>query len=382
MTDNRRQNERECDPATDNPGGQPKPPEYKTCDPFDDPKAPDLPKPPECPPSDCKCPKAPPTVPGCLETAILDQAAAIAAAESAKAFKTELEAQLAKAKAGAQDYSQDTYDRLKKTWLEQDARIARLIHQLTCAIKCWRCVVECYLCPMLEDFRQAEFALYGDDRPPSDLHNWLDLEYWRKRDRDAKGRRRDRIKDVLGAWDKPGATIDRVQNEIAKAIEAAEAAIGSGASKVVVDVFMNIVPKHLAIAPPADSGAKTRIDKKYTDLCKCDTGTPDDCCGPDVGIRPVLHRFIGPLPYLIAPNRYYDVICCLVKHRYLPAKKALEEAEGELAKVADRIKALQVRTAIKPGETFDKFLKDAKAAIPAAVNCCDFEKDGGDSTAS
>ena len=383
MTDNRRQNERECEPTTENPGGQPNPPKHTECKPFDDPKPPVLPEVPVCEPSECNCTKnAPPSsVPECLENAIVEQSGVIAKAEGAKAFKTELEALLGKAKAGAQDYTQGTFERLEKTWVEHDKRIVRLIHRVTCDIKCWRCVVECYFCALLEDVRKAEFELYGDDKLPSDLHNYLDLEYWRKRDRDAKARRRDRVKDVLVAWDKPGTTIDKILNENVKAIEAAETAIGSGSFKAVIDIFGYIVPRHLAVAPPAGSGVSTNIDKKYTDLCKCDTGTADDCCGPDVGIRPVLQRLIGTLPYLIQPNQYFDLICCLVD-RYVLAKTSLDDADAELAKASDKVKALQARTTIKPGDTFAKFLKDAKDAIPAKVNCCDFEKDGGTSTAS
>ena len=59
--------------------------------------------------------------------------------------------------------------------------------------------------------------------------------------------------------------------------------IAPDAAKLVYDIFLRVVPLHLAIAPPADSGYVTGIAKEYTEFCHCDEGEPDDCCGPDVG---------------------------------------------------------------------------------------------------
>src|SRR5205085_1210804 len=108
----------------------------------------------------------------------------------------------------------------------------------------------------------------------------------------------------------------------------------------VFDVFLKLVPMHLAIAPPEGPKWQTKIDKKYTVFCWCDTPSPDDCCGPDVGKIEwsVRQRLIGPQPYLVDPNDYIPLICCLVKNRYGPAQKELTDAQGELLKVEAEIK--------------------------------------------
>ena len=379
MTDYKRPpSERDCHPAPADPAPQPKPPKHKECPTFDDPKPPALPEVPPCPPpKDCKCPTPPTSTPGCLETLIQKQAGEIVAAEKAKAFKADLEALLTKARAASQEYTQDKYDKLLKQWIEQDAAIAELIRKLVCAVPCWRCIVECYVCPLLNAMRADELKLYGDDKPPSDLHNQYDLHYWLTRDKDYKERRFGRIKGVLTAWEKPAQSIEKALNDNAKAISEAGTALGANATKVVFDVLMRIVPLHLSIAPPAATAA-TKIDKKFTEICPCDGGKPDDCCGPDVGVLSFRQRLIGPQAYLIEPGKYYDVICCLVEKWYLPAKEALALAEGEVAKAESEIKTLKGR--IDNGlKSFDK---DARAAIPAVVDCCDIEEDGDDSRAS
>src|SRR4029079_14917965 len=105
-------------------------------------------------------------------------------------------------------------------------------------------------------------------------------------------------------------TIEKILNDNKTAIDAAGKSMASDAGKVVYDVFFRLVPMHLAIAPPAASGTTTTIGKEYTEFCKCDTGTPDDCCGPDVGEGTLRQRLIGPQPYLIDPNDYFKIICC------------------------------------------------------------------------
>ena len=130
---------------------------------------------------------------------------------------------------------------------------------------------------------------------------------------------------------------------------------------------MKLVPLHLAIAPPDGSKWETCIDKKYTEFCKCDMQCPDDCCGPDVGEWSIRQRLVGPQPYLIDPDQYLSLICCIVEKRYGPAQKELTDADGELLKIENAIK--RDKDAVENGlKSFDK---DAKGAIPSVVLCCD-----------
>jgi len=369
----------DCPPKPDSPAGQPHAP--GDCDPIPPPG--DHPYPPDpkpCPPPDCEyCPPGPGTDQNCLEKLIDAQAAALVAADKAKAFKADLEAFLGKAKTASQEYNRDKYDKLLKQWGEQDIQIAELIRRLVCAVPCWKCVIECDVCPLLNSMHDAEQQLRGDGGIPSDLHNLWDLQYWYTRDKDAKERRFNRIKAVLAAWEKPAQTIEKALADDAKLIADAGTGLGNGAAKVVYDVFFRLVPMHLAIAPPA--GVQTTyIDKKYTEFCACDGPlTPDDCCGPDVGEQTLRQRLIGPQPYLIDPRDYFKVICCLVDKRYRPAQEQLAAAEANLSSIDSEIKRYKAK--VENGlKTFDK---DAKGAIPADVDCCkDFKKPDSDSNAS
>jgi hypothetical protein len=209
MTEYKRPSGHDCPPAPGDPAGQPKTPsDGKACEPVPE-TTPPTPKDPEpCPPTDCKCPPGPGTTSNCLETLISKKAETIAEADKAKAFKTELEALLTKAKSAGQEYNRDKFDKLVKLWDEQDADIAELIRKLVCAVPCWRCVIECYVCPLLEEMRKAEWYLYGDGTLYTDVHNVYDVHYWHTRDRDAKERRFSRIKAVLAAWEKPAQSIE------------------------------------------------------------------------------------------------------------------------------------------------------------------------------
>jgi len=321
----------------------------------------------------CKCPPPPGSTSTCLEDLIAAQTAQIAEAEKAKTFKADLEALLAKAKAASQEYTHDKYDRLVKDWVKADGDIAELIRKLICAVPCWRCLIECHICPLINEMHYAEQWLYGTGALPSSAQNLYDLAYWRSRDKDAKERRFLRIKKVLEAWEKPAQTIEKVLADNQKLIDAVGKALGSAdASKAVYDVFLRLVPMHLAIAPPSGSALTTKIVKEYTQFCGCDTGTPDNCCGPDVGEWSFRPRLIGPQPYLIDPGAYFDLICCLVEKRYEPAKNALAKAEADLVTVQDQIN--RYKTLID--ERLKTFDKDAKGAIPSNVNCCNYEPEG------
>ena len=60
--------------------------------------------------------------------------------------------------AAAQQYTQDTYEKLLKRWQEEDRAIVELIRKLTCAVPCWRCLIECYVCPILNALHEMNSA--------------------------------------------------------------------------------------------------------------------------------------------------------------------------------------------------------------------------------
>ena len=369
----------DCPPPPETPADQPKAPGGGGCVPLPTTKPPELGEPAKCPDPDpdCNCPKKPGTSPSCLEDLIAKQATDIAAAEKAKLFKADLEALLAKAKAADQAYTRDKYDALVKAWVKNDTDLAELVRRLVCAVPCWRCIIDCHVCPLLNELHYADVWLYGDGTLPAAVHNLYDLQYWYSRDKDAKARTLQRIRDVLTVWEKPAQTIEKAINDIKTGIDAGGKSLGNGVGKVVYDVFLRLVPLHLAIAPPAAT-AKTKIGKEFTVFCGCDTGAPDDCCGPDVGERTLRQRLIGPQPYLIDPHAYLDLICCLVDKRYGPAKEALAKSEADATAVDNRI----ARAKAQLGNWTTTFDDVAKGTIPSMIDCCQYEKDEAEPTAT
>ena len=353
-----------CQPTGD-PADQPHAP-GENCDDLKSDDPPELKEPERCPKPPCECPPGPSSGSNCIEDLIAAQTKEITKADKAKAFKTDLEALLTKAKAASLEYSRDKYDKLLKEWLKQDRDIAELIRKLVCALPCWRCVIECQVCPIVEDIHYSEVWLDGDGKLYTEVHNLHDLLYWRERDLDAKTRRSDRIKAVLAAWEKPAQTIEKALADNAKLIADAGKVLGTDPSKTLVDVFFKIVPTHLAIAPPKTTETTTTIAKEYTQFCDCDKGHPDDCCGPDVGEMTVRERLTGPQPYLVDPNDYFGILCCLVSNRYGPAKEAAAAAEAEYENAKNKIAFHEKNIA----DRFKSFDKDARAAIPSMIDCC------------
>ena len=214
----------------------------------------------------------------------------------------------------------------------------------------------------------GERQLYsGEGQLYAEVHSLSDLRYWHDRNRQAKLRDFERIRDVLKAWEKPAQTIATALEKNKKLLEDSGKLLSTpDATKVVYDVFLRLVPMHLLIAPPAISDDyKTKIPKKYTQLCECDEGDPDDCCGPDVGVPSVRLRLLGPQPYLIHPKDYFTVICCLVQERYLPAKNAHATAQSAWEVVDAEFKRLEAEIvkSLTPGSIEQR----AKASFPK--NC-------------
>ncbi|HZR83924.1 MAG TPA: hypothetical protein VFD92_22705 [Candidatus Binatia bacterium] len=359
------QSGQDCKPQA-NPAPQPHGP--GDCKDLTEPTPPELTT-DKCPPPDscCNCPPPPTTTPDCLEKLITSQAELEAKGEKAKEFRKDLEDFLAKAKKAADDYTRKWYDDEVDKWEKLDRDISELLRTVVCTVPCWRCIIECYVCPLINDVIYAERRLYDDGEFYDTVHDLYDLRYWYGRQRDAKQRQADRIAKVLAAWEKPAQTIDKAIADNRTLYESAKKSLGTDPSKTVYDVFFKLIPMHLAIAPPA-SRSTTVIDKKYTEFCPCDEGEPDDCCGPDVGEPSVRQRLVGPQPFLVDPNDYFALICCLVEKRYRPVKDALADATARYQSVDDEI--TRNLNLIKDRLDPKSFEKAAKGAIPSVVDCC------------
>jgi hypothetical protein len=323
-----------CEPDFE-PADQPKDPSADCSKVPEDKPPPTLDDPEKCLPDPCcNCPVPPASSPNCFDKLIADQAGEISKAESAQTFKTELESLLTKANAAKAEYTQDKYNNLVKRWSQLDGDISEFIRKLVCAVPCWQCLIECFVCPLLYEFRFNKQKLWGDGTLYPEVHSQSDLRYWHQRNLDAKQRIYDRIRKVLAAWEKPAQTIDKALTANQTLLDNSSKSLATGATRVVYDVFLQLVPMHLAIAPPVSSGHITRIAKKYTQFCDCDKGEPDDCCGPDVGELSLRQQLIGgPQPYLIDPMKFFDVICCLTNERYVRAKDALAKAKSAFEQV-------------------------------------------------
>jgi hypothetical protein len=323
---------------------------------FDPPK-------PSCP--RCDCPTEPPASGSCFDTMIAKQTAELAKAEHAKAFKAELEDLLKKASAAKAAYTRGKAGELTQRWLRLDKEIVRAISVITCNVPCWWCLIECEVCTLVYAIRALELEVGGGGAWMSDVKSQRDLEYWHQRNAEAKAAQFERFKAVLAVWTSPATTIEKaltVNENAVKAIPSADPVAD------LLQLFLKVIPLHLAIAP---RGEKTDIGDKYVELCCDDDGVPDDCCGPDAGILPVrLQHLVGPQPYIVDPDQYFGILCCLVEHRYLPAKeqlaKATSERDAQAALVAAKTSELNRRR--------KSILEDASGSIARPVNCTDAYK--------
>lgn len=360
----------DCPSDPENPAPQPNPP-GDNCQDLPTTTPPVLTPPAACPDPPCNCPKPPDTGPNCLQELIDAQDQQIALSAKAADLKKDLTARLAAATAAGKAYNRTVYDDLLKKWVELDGDIAELIRKLVCAVPCWRCVIECYVCPLLNDLHISEKWLYGDGSLYHHVHNLYDLRYWYERDLDAKQRTLDRFKKVLDVWSVDIAkTLTTRINDNRTLYNDISKALGTDATKAVYDLFFRLIPMHLAIAPPS-TAAVTKIDVIYTVFCECDNeGDPDACCGPDLGPWTFRERLIGPQPYLIDPDNYFDVVCCLIKKRYGPANDAVTAATAKLQAINNEI--------TRRRSDIDNFPKgfDGKSGIPSVIDCCDIEPNG------
>lgn len=340
------------------------------CDPLPEgPKAPELPSPEQCD-YECNCPGKPtPPEPPCFSRLISDQAAIEASGQRASQTKADLEQFLKDATTGKETYTREIFKDLSKRWKQQDEDIVKAIHVVVCNVPCWWCVIDCHICQEFYTIRAIEKQLYGTpDVYMSDVHSLPDLEYWHTRRRDSKQRRYNRIKAVMEAWKNPAKSID-------DALKANQAIIDNVRSMDPLDsipeVLIKLVLRHLAIAPrPLQTGIK----EKYRNLCtKCDEEDPDDCCGPDVGLPTARQRLIDPQAYIVDPDHYFDLLCCIATERLEPAKNQLEQAQKELDAVSAQIKLLQTDLDDRNKDPLAKY----RGNVSAPIDCDNYTKKNG-----
>ena len=355
-------------------------PECKDIDPL--PQPPDLPDPIECE-EKCNCPKRPPSTGTCFDGLISEQTELMNKAAAAKQFKDDLEDLLKKATAGKQAYSREKYDDFTKRWKTQDKEIIALIDKIPCHLDCWECVVQCEICPLLYAIRDMERELEGTGDLITSAFSLRDQRHWHERLKYEKELAFNRIKDVLKAWENPATSIDKNLNDNQALIEKLKNTTLCGdPADAVIQIVLKLIPMHLAIAPRyakdhADAGKRNKpqsdIPAEYWNICGCDEGDPDACCGPDVGALTVVQRLIGPQAYIVDPNNYFDIICCLATKRYLQAKSRLDEATAKLAVIDDKIKRYETDIAKKKKEIFDDF----RANISIPIKCEDYGSKNG-----
>jgi hypothetical protein len=332
-----------CPPPPDGP---------KKCEPLDPaPTPPELPPATECP-QPCDCPEPPGGAPDdCLEKLIRCQAKLVRQADRAKALVEELTEIQGKVAAAKVDYTQKRHADLRKLWEEQDKLIAALAEKVKCSVPCWECLISCRLCPQLTEIRNLEDRLNGTGQLTGNVYSLLDLQFWHQRNVTQMELRVKRIKDVLAAWENPSATLGDALDKNGKLLESLPALLATDAAKAIFDIFMNLVPRHLAIRP---RDLATTIKDKFVDICSCPEGAPDDCCGPDVGILTLRERLVGLLPYIVDPAKLSPIVCCLTKERLEPASNQLADAQANLAAVTAEI------------EQTTKLITDKTAGLEAA----------------
>jgi len=353
----------------------PPPPPAYGCEPLPPgPKPPKLPKPKTCKPQ-CECPTPPAPPHTCFDKLIAKQDNIASRAGRANEVKADLTALRDQANKAKQTYTRQKYEDFRKRWKQLDKDIAGAIEIVTCNTKCWWCVLECHICPEIYRIRWLEERLYGSGALIGDVHSLNDLEYWYQRDVDAKQRAFDRIDAVLKAWNDPTASIDT-------ALKHNETLVGTirglDQAEGLRSVFFDLIPWHMAIAPrdienPRD--IETRIDPKYLELCgECDPPPdPDDCCGPDVSLPNVRQRLIPTQAFIVDPDRYFDVLCCLVTQRYEPAQRQLENAKAVRDQIAADITSLGAELTSRLANPLAKF----KDNIALPIDCHKYGGNGG-----
>lgn len=335
--------------------------------------APELPQPKICP-TQCSCPSPPTPTTTCFQTTIDKQQGLANQAENAKQLLAELNALNDAAKTAKLAYTADIYSGFKTRWDALNGSILEAIDTATCNIKCWWCLMECEVCSLLNQITVLDTQLNGDGTLMADAQSLLDVQYWHLRNVASGQARFDRFKEVLAAWSDPA-------KRIAAELDANEKLVQSlrmlDPVEQLLQLFLKVIPVHVALAPPGKRQAAADAFGDYLKICACDEGKPEDCCGPDTGLLSVLMQVAGaPLPYIVDPNDYLEIICCLVNERYLPAQEQLSAAQADLAAITAQIAATQADL----DQRRTSLLSTALGNIAKPVDCSKYRRkpDNGD----
>lgn len=344
---------------------------YKSCEGPTDWTAPEPPKPQPCE-QPCCCPSDPGGGSSdCLQSVITEESKKIAAADQAKAFVDVL-GQIQKSANDAKGkYTRSVYESLRDGWIKFDGDLLlRVTKQLECTIRCWECVVECRLCPLLKAIRDRQLVLDGKvDNLPKSVDSLRELLCWHQRNVAFRQADFDRVNGVLTAW--VTDPVGKLQKAMADNIDLAGKILDTMATDNVGalwNIFMRLLPLHMAIAP---RGQKSAIDPAYLTICdNCDPDDPTWCCTVHVGERSIRQQLIGPVPYIVDPDRYPDVICCLVTQRYQKASVLLAKAKAEYAEVQSRIE----RVTTEIGDRKKSLADDFKGDLTTPIDCKQYWK--------
>jgi hypothetical protein len=336
----------------------------------------------------CCCLSAPADKPACLDLLIKAEAETINRGEQAKKFKSDLEALLGKLKGATLDYTVDSYKDLKTRWKTEDEAIVCLIRSIECALPCWWCVIECEICPLvnaihgLELDLSGEYRLAGETAPapeakPPCMKGRYDLRYWWWREKIRRQALFDHVANVMKSWETPFKTIDGILKANGEIIKTITGALNIDQKKEVGKYLFDLVRlvrQHMAIAPPA-AQMSTGIEKRYVEVCCCDT-SPElhSCCGVVIRLPTVLDRVIGALPYLIEPALYPELVCCLATNVYEPAKKSAVDADARYTVLDGEVKAMEAAIAAQIGS----LPADAKIRLNKTIDCADYKPKTGE----
>ena len=334
------------------------------------------PEPPElCPPKTCdyrcNCPgKAKPPEPPCFDELIACQTSLVEQGTEADKIKNDLVAMRDAANDAKKTYTREVFDSLTKRWKDQDKDIVSAIQVVICNVPCWWCVIDCHICQLLYKIRWIEERLEG--RPGkliTEAYSLRDLKHWHDRNVAEKERRFNYIDKVMKAWGNPAKSIDEaltLNEQIVASVRSMDPA------DALEKVFFDLIPRHLAIAPrPID----TDIEDKYIRLCtKCDEHEPDDCCGPDMGLPSARQLLVEPLAYIVDPDEFFDLLCCIATQRFQPAKQQHEKAKADRDKVNAEITNLEAELLRRK----EKPLAEYRGSISTPIDCDKYKKKNGD----